>query len=213
MSTLRTKSQLPPPESKVKLLDAARDLIRAKGFNATTVDDICKAAGVTKGSFFHHFESKEDLAVQGAEHFAEMAAGLFAGAPYRALTDPLDRFLAYIDFRREILRGELPQYTCLLGTMVQEVYETHPPIREACEKFITLHVAELTKDIQAAKELYAPADTSWTAEGLAYYTQAVLQGAFILAKAKDGPEIAAECITHLRRYAESLFTRPDKTGS
>jgi TetR/AcrR family transcriptional repressor of nem operon len=45
-------------------------------------------------------------------------------------------------------------------------------------------------------------------EGLGLYTQAVIQGAFILAKAKNGPEIAVECLEHLRRYLEMLFNRP-----
>jgi TetR/AcrR family transcriptional repressor of nem operon len=45
----------------------------------------------------------------------------------------------------------------------------------------------------------------WTAESLALYTQATLQGAFILAKARGGAAIAAQCIDHLRRYIELLF--------
>ena len=48
---------------RAQLLDAAVNVIRAKGYSAATVDDICRSAGVTKGGFFHHFESKEELAV------------------------------------------------------------------------------------------------------------------------------------------------------
>ena len=47
----------------------------------------------------------------------------------------------------------------------------------------------------------------WTARSLALHTQAVLQGAFILAKATGGPEIAAQSIDHLRRYVAMLFDR------
>jgi TetR/AcrR family transcriptional repressor of nem operon len=45
----------------------------------------------------------------------------------------------------------------------------------------------------------------WSASSLALYIQSVLQGAFILAKAKHGPAVAADCIDHLRRYLELLF--------
>jgi TetR/AcrR family transcriptional repressor of nem operon len=190
-------------EPRTKLLDAALGVIRAKGYTATTVDDICHAAGVTKGSFFHHFKTKEQLAIEAAEHFGKMAHRLFE-APYRGAADPRDRVLGYIDLRISILRGDLPEFTCLLGTMVQEVYDTYPEIRVACDRHISEHAAELARDIDAAKKLYAP-DAPWSAESLALYTQAVIQGSFILAKAKLGQEVAVECLGHLRRYVELLF--------
>ena len=195
--------------SKAKILDAALEVIRTKGYTATTVDDLCDAAGLTKGSFFHHFESKEDLALQAAAHFGAMADGIFAQAPYQAKSDPLERLLGYIDFRSSILRGELPLYTCLLGTMVQETYETHPAIRAACDTFLSAHASNVAKDIAEAKRLYAP-DAPWTAESLAFFIQAVLQGSFVLAKAKNGPEVAIENLRHLRRYVESLFHSPTR---
>jgi TetR/AcrR family transcriptional repressor of nem operon len=182
-------------------------VIRAQGYSATTVDDICAAAGLSKGAFFHHFESKEDLAVAAAGHFSQMAERLFGAAPYRELADPLDRLLGYIDFRAAILTGPIPEFTCLLGTMVQEAYDTHPPIRRACANYIGAHAAEVEKDIAAAKALYAPT-AAWSAESLALYTQAVLQGAFVLAKSKGGPEVARDCLAHLRRYLVQLFPRP-----
>ncbi|HTE49231.1 MAG TPA: hypothetical protein VK698_00050 [Kofleriaceae bacterium] len=97
---------------------------------------------------------------------------MFASAPHRALPDPLDRLLGYVDLRKSILRGELPEFTCLVGTMVQEVYQT------------------------------------WTAESLALHTQTVIQGAFIPAKARQGPAVAVGSLDHLRRYLELPFTRP-----
>ncbi|HXN89308.1 MAG TPA: TetR/AcrR family transcriptional regulator [Methylocella sp.] len=188
-------------------MDAAVQVIRAKGYSAMTIDDVCLAAGLTKGSFFHHFKSKEELALAAAGHFAAMADSLFAQAPYRALHDPLERLLGYVDFRMAILQGRLPEFTCLLGTMVQEIFESHPAVREACDTHISAHAAEVAKDIAEAKSRYAP-DARWSAEGLGLYTQAVIQGAFILAKAKNGPQVATECLGHLRRYLELLFNQP-----
>jgi TetR/AcrR family transcriptional repressor of nem operon len=194
-------------DARTRLLDAAMQVVREQGYAATTVDDICQTAGLTKGAFFHHFKSKEDLAVATAEHFSQMAERLFGAAPYRELADPLDRVLGYIDFRKEILVGPVPKFTCLLGTMVQEAYDTHPAIRQACNTYIGAHAAEVAKDVAAAKLLYAP-KAEWSAESLAFYTQAVLQGAFILAKSKGGPEVARDCLAHLRRYLLQLFQRP-----
>jgi TetR/AcrR family transcriptional regulator, transcriptional repressor for nem operon len=88
--------------------------------------------------------------------------------------------------------------------MVQETYETAPAIREACERCIRRHAATLESDIEAAMRT-RNMTPEWTARSLALHTQAVIQGAFILAKATGGPEIAADSIDHLRRYIELLF--------
>ena len=196
-------------ESKTRLLDAALHVIRTKGYSATRVEDICQEAGLTKGSFFHHFATKEELALAAAEHFSAIAESIFSVAPYRNLSDPLERLLGYVDFRKAILRGELPDYTCLLGTMVQETYETHPLIRKTCDRCISAHTATLVADIEAAVHKYGiQSELDWTVESLAYYTQAVIQGAFVLAKAQHSSEVAAACLDHLRRYLELLFAQP-----
>jgi TetR/AcrR family transcriptional repressor of nem operon len=123
------------------------------------------------------------------------------------MKDPLDRLLGYVDFRREILQGELPEYTCLLGTLVQETYATHPDIRAACNQGLSSHIDDvLVEDIKAAKKLYTPR-AAWSAESLGYFIQSVLQGGFIFAKAKQNPDVARESLVHLRRYLEAVFNR------
>ena len=191
-------------ESKTRLLDAALQVIRVKGYSATRVEDICEFAGLTKGSFFHHFSSKDELALAGIEYWIEGTGALFALAPYHSLPDPLDRLLAYVDFRKSLLQGALPEFTCLVGTMVQEIYDTHPAIRDACNRSISEHAATLVPDIQEAVRQRGMRP-QWTAESLALYIQASIQGAFILAKAKHSRDAAAAVIGHLRQYLELLF--------
>jgi len=194
-----------------KLLDAALSQIREKGYSSTTVDALCADAGVTKGAFFHHFESKDALAVAAANHWSEITGAFFETAPYHQHADPLDRVLGYLDFRKAILKGEIAEFTCLVGTMVQEVHGTHPDIRAACEASISAHAARLEADIAAAmkrRRLRVP----WTAASLALHTQAVLQGAFVLAKARGTAAVAVESIEHLRRYFELLFQPVKRRG-
>jgi TetR/AcrR family transcriptional repressor of nem operon len=194
-------------ESKTKLLQAALRVIRAKGYSATRIEDVCEAAGLSKGSFFHHFDTKQALALAAADYWIEGTGALFASAPFHAPADPVDRLLAYVDFRKSLLEGELSEFTCLIGTMVQETYDTHPAIREACNRSISGHAATLIPDIEEAIRQRG-IEPDWTAESLALYTQATIQGAFILAKAKQSAAIAAESIDHLRRYIELLFNQP-----
>ena len=195
----------PRSDSKTRLLDAALTVIRRQGYAGTTVEDVCREAGLTKGSFFHHFKSKHDLGLAAARHFSEMATSIFASAPYHAHEDPLDRLLGYVDFRIAIMQGrELCEYTCLLGMFVQELYDTHPDIRAACAKHMHDHIAELTRDARLAIEKYKP-DAPFTAESVGYFMQVVLQGSLIFAKAKQSQQVAVEALQHLRRYLELLF--------
>jgi TetR/AcrR family transcriptional regulator, transcriptional repressor for nem operon len=192
-------------DARTRLLEAARDVIRQKGFSGTSVEDICREAGVTKGAYFHHFKSKEELGIAAANFWSETTGEMFRGAPYHEPADPLERVLAYLEFRRDIIVGPLEEFTCLVGTMSQEVYGEHPPIRDACAQSIFSHAATLVPDIEAAIRTRGITPDGWTADGLARHTQAVLQGAYILAKASDNAEFARESINHLIRYVELLF--------
>lgn len=203
-----TKREPERGDARTRLLEAARDVIRQKGYTATTVDDLCRAAGVTKGAYFHHFETKEALGVAAADYWAETTSAFFEAAPYHEPADPIDRLLAYVDFRKTIIDGDLAEFTCLVGTMTQETYDTHPAIRDACAASILGHADTLVPDIEAARAQRGITDPSWTAESLARHTQAVLQGAFILAKATGDPDRARESVDHLKRYIEMLFARP-----
>jgi TetR/AcrR family transcriptional regulator, transcriptional repressor for nem operon len=194
-----------------KLLEASICAIRAQGYSATAVDDICRRAGVTKGSFFHYFKSKDDLAIAAVAHWRAMTETLYSSAPYHHAEDPLDRLLGYIDFRNDILTGELPSCTCLLGTLVQETYDTHPAIRRACEQALTSHIAELTRYVAEAKSLHAPA-AAWSAESAGNFIEAALQGSFILAKANHSPEVIRENLEHVRRYLRFLFQHPEQVS-
>jgi TetR/AcrR family transcriptional repressor of nem operon len=197
----------PSGGARGRLLEAATAVIREKGYAATSVDELCAKAGVTKGAFFHHFPSKGAVAVAAVDRWSEVSYALFGAAPYHQLNDPLDRVLGYLDLRKAMLSGPVAEFTCLAGTMVQEVYETHPDIRRACDASIGGHAAGLEADIAAAMKLYGVRGP-WTAQSLALHTQVVLQGAFVLAKARGDAAVAEASVDHLRRYVELLFRRP-----
>lgn len=195
-----------------KILDAAVSVIREKGYAATSVEDLCQRAGVTKGAFFHHFRSKDDLAIAAAAHFDEMASALFAAAPCALLPTPRERILGYVALRREMIAGELADYTCLLGTLVQECYATHPGIRAACDTALRANAGSFEPDIAAALSCAGRMGPEWSAAGLSLYIQTVLQGAFVLAKATGSARTARESLGHLLRYLEAILTPETHTA-
>ncbi len=193
-------------QARSRILDASVKLIRSKGYTATTVDDLCAEAGVTKGAFFHHFKSKESLGVASAHYWSETTGAVFDAAGYHGYPDPLDRVLGYLDFRKSMLRRQVSEFTCLAGTMVQEMYASSPDILDACCASITDHATKVEMDIATAIERYG-IKPAWTANSLALYIQAVLQGAFVLSKAYGDGNVAMDCVDHLRRYVEQLFLK------
>ncbi len=192
--------------AKAALLDAAVSVIRTQGLHATSVDSVCAAAGVTKGAFFHHFATKEELAVAAADHWSTTTGSLFAAAGYHDLADPADRIFGYLDFRASRISGTASEYTCLVGTMAQEAFETHPAVRDACGASILGHAETLEADFDAALAIAGKTGEA-SAASLARYTQTVLQGAFVVSKAANDPAIAFEAIDHLRRYLGCLLGR------
>lgn len=190
--------------ARTALLDAALTLVRRQGWTATSVEQLCAAAQVTKGAFFHHFASKEELGIAAARHWSEVTGPLFANADYHRLADPVDRILGYLDFRAAIAQGPLEAFTCFAGTTVQEVFASSEPIRAACGEAIFDHADHLVDDFRAAihsHRLRAPI----TAESLAIYTQTVLQGGFVVSKAKGSRAPLLDAIGHLKRYLAQLF--------
>src|SRR5262245_54328012 len=142
--------------TKQKLLDAARELMLTKGYTATSVDEICEAAGLTKGSFFYYFESKEHLGRLVAERFSASRKEVFQSAPFHQKKDPLDRVFGRVDFILELARRPETAKGCLLGTFVQELSQTHPSIRSVCATCFAEVARSFQQDLDEAKAKYAP---------------------------------------------------------
>jgi TetR/AcrR family transcriptional regulator, transcriptional repressor for nem operon len=200
----RVTSRRERGSARAALLDAAVTLVRRQGWAATSIDQLCEAARVTKGAFFHHFASKEELGVAAAGYWSETTGPFFANADYHRFADPLERIFGYLDFRAAIAKGPLEVFTCFAGTTVQEVFATSDPIRVACGESIFSHANHLAEDFRAAFEDYRPR-VAVTAESLALYTQTVLQGGFVISKAKGDRTPLLDAIRHLKSHLALLF--------
>lgn len=191
--------------ARERLLEAAVALVRTQGFTGTSVDDLCAKAGVTKGAFFHHFPSKQQLGVELAHYWSTSTAGFFAEAPFRHHKRAIDRVLGYIDLRTVLIDGAVETFCCVAGTMVQDTFRSLP-IREACRESIMGNAAALEDDLaQALADAGLPRSQ---APSLARHVQTVIQGAFVLAKTQEGDraaEIARESLGHLRAYFAMLL--------
>jgi TetR/AcrR family transcriptional repressor of nem operon len=205
-----TSESIPAPtaSARERLLGAAIRIVREKGFGSTSVDDLCRDAGVTKGGFFHHFASKQALGVAAAAAWRDHAATLFDTADYRSNPDPVARVLAYVAHRAALIEGSPAEFSCLAGTMVQELHASDPVLRDACRDAIFGHADSLAGDFDAALAARGIAHTSGVS--LARHVQAVLQGGFIMAKASGDAGAARDAVVHLQSYLRLLFDEGDR---
>jgi len=117
------------PSLKENIVAAALDTLHRQGFNATGVQDITDAAGVPKGSFYNHFESKEDLGIEVIERYWQRAL-THLGMLNDANVPPIVRLKSYFRSLDEISRKNKYQRGCLIGNMATEMSDQSRPIRE-----------------------------------------------------------------------------------
>ena len=194
------------PKAKQTLLDAAEDLMLTQGYSATSVDQICKAAKLTKGSFFHYFKSKEDLAAALLNRFCCSSRQMMQEKCCTKEMDPLNRVYNYIDCAVQMFKDSRFNKGCLIGTFAQELAETKPKLRSLCAEGFNEWAKLLKKDLKEAKKKYAPR-ASFEAESLAEHFIALVEGSQILARAKSNPAILGENMRHFKQYLKQLFGR------
>ncbi|MHB8884716.1 MAG: TetR/AcrR family transcriptional regulator [Methylovirgula sp.] len=186
-----------------KLLEAAQRIMQIKGFAATTVDEICDAAGLTKGAFFHHFKSKEDLGSAVVERFW---SGLANALQSTTATDPdpLKRVYRMADLVAALSKRPPLSDGCLLGNFVQELSESHPALHSLCAQYFSEWAATIERDLsEAAKErgMMTRAD----AKELAEHFIALVEGGLILAKAHHEASTVSRSMEHFKCYLRSLY--------
>ena len=189
------------PAAREALLDATERLIIAKGYAATTVDQICEKVGATKGTFFHYFESKEQIALAALERFIANRAQTLGSAGLEKEKDPLKRFDRLIEFATNDCRD--PQRdSCLAGMLSQEMSATHASFRKMCRvafRDATAMIKSILDDVKAA---YAPRSKVDTSE-LAELFVAVCQGGLLMSKAKGTIQPLHSALAHYQSYVHS----------
>ena len=190
-------------DKKEKILDSAQCLMLDKGYVATTVDEICENAGVTKGSFFYYFKDKEEMGKEMAQRFS--ARGKQCCEGLKDETDPLKRVHGLLDMIIESSK-KTDFKGCIMGIFSQELSETHPEIRKICETSFDGFISNLEKDLAQAKDKYAP-KSSFKPREVAEYFLATFQGAMVLARAKKDKKIVERALSQFREHLRMLYKK------
>ena len=192
-----------------RILDAAQAQVMERGFAATSVDAIQASAGISRGTFFYHFPSKDALARALIERYArqdhELTESLMARAEKLA-TDPLQQALVFMGLFEELFREVGPvRAGCLFASYSYEAQlfdeQTHRLIAGSIEHFRRVFGGKLEQAMVRHPTVVPNVDPY----DLADLASAAFQGAYVLWRVSNDSARIAMPVEHFRRYVELLF--------
>lgn len=143
------------PHTKERILDAAEELMWEKSFHSVGLNEILKAVGVPKGSFYHYFESKEHFGVEMLTHYIKEATLKKSDILLNrdAEADPMKRLITFLE-------GSIARFTenngkcpCLVLKLASEVTSLSEPMREVLAAGFKTWLSILSDVFEEAKVL------------------------------------------------------------
>jgi TetR/AcrR family transcriptional repressor of nem operon len=201
-------------QTRERILAAAEPMVLRQGFAGTSLDDVLKVSGLTKGAFFHHFRDKADFARALVERFTKKDLALFdqmAAEAEATSDDPLEQTVDFLK-RFERFAEELPEPPggCMLAVYTYESVQFDPSVHTFIAQSFRHWSAQYEKKFEAVLARYTPA-VPVNARDLAETIMSIIEGAFILSRSYNDPVIIARLARQFRQYIELLF-RPKSTG-
>ena len=179
-------------DTREKLLRTAERLMLRDGYSATRVDDVLRHAGLSKGSFYHFFDSKEALGLAALEHyFADRVERLGAGA-YATEVEPRRRANGFLKHASHVA-ADLWKAGCLLATFAADAAGSSRAVSSALKK----RTSELRALLAELLAPLAPPDT--TAVELADQFLVCIEGSIVLARIYDDPSYLKRGLEQFQR--------------
>jgi TetR/AcrR family transcriptional repressor of nem operon len=185
-----------------KLVTAAQGLMLTQGYQPTSVDEIIATAGVSKGSFYHYFKSKEELGSAVAENYLEQAVAVLGKGVYQTVEDPLERAFAFVD-HLEWASTRLWNHGCMLGSFAIDLSSSHPEIAGCLDNLMNSLESRMEPLLKPVADACTQQDAP-TGRELANHLMAVIEGGIVMAKAHGDPDRMAKAIHEFRRYLKAI---------
>ena len=199
-----------------RILDAAQSLALKYGYGGMSLDDVIAKSGITKGAFFYHFESKEDLAATLLRRYADRDRAQLDEMLQRAAklsNDPAQQLLLLIGLYIEFLESASPRVDgslyapfCYESGLLEA--STMKPVKEA----VLYRRETLSGRIREALRVHTPR-IPVDPEALADQFLVTLEGAFVLSKASGDNKIVTRPLTHLRAYLALIFAKESEIAA
>ena len=196
--------------TKNRLMDVAEKLFLSNGFGATTIDEIIKEAGITKGGFFYHYEGKNDLAYALMKRYQEQDALLFSGLFERAkeLTDdPLQQMLVFVKLLAEMMEGLGGLHPgCLVASVTYETDQVNDEVKAITAEIVMDWRRVFKEQIEKINEVYEPQEPKCS-DDLADLLSTIIEGGIIVSRALNDAGIFVRQLLEYRSYIGLLYKK------
>ena len=195
-------------KTRERILDEAQGLVLEQGLAGTSIDDVLRAAGTSKGAFFHHFPTKNHLARALVERYAEADVAFLAEFMDRVEAesdDPAEQIVAFIRLFEDAAEEMVSQQpSCLYVSYVYEKQLFDDGTIDVIADVLLAYRRRLAEKITAAFELHPP-PFPIDAAALADHITVTFEGAFVLTRALTDPTLMRQQLELVRRYIGMLF--------
>ena len=195
-----------------KIMDVAQRMVLELGLSGTSIERVIEHAGVTKSTFFYHFNTKHDLAAALIERYASEDRHHCAEAMEKAeqlARDPLQQLLIFVGLFIDMTEKlEEPFPGCLYASYCYQSGAISGEVMSEVAQMMLFWRQRLSAKVEEVVALYPPRIPIETHQ-VADHLLTTFEGAFILSKVMKEPKLASEQLIQCRNYLELLF-RPDQ---
>lgn len=194
--------------TRERLLDAAKSLVMSKGFSGTSIDDVLKATGLTKGAFFHHFKGKADLARELVKRYALNDLKMFEAFDRQSQDesdDPLEQVMIFLKmFEDYISNSDDPAPGCMYAVYTYESRQFDADVLDFVSDTLRKWTSIYVRKFQDVMDRYDPA-LPVTARQLAEMIVSVIEGGLVLQRAHGDTDTTRRQSEQFRNYLTLLF--------
>jgi len=195
-------------QTRDRIMDVAEASVLAKGFAATSIDEILFEAGITKSGFFYHFRDKNDLALALIERFRDRDLGVFEDAFRRAgelSDDPLHAYLVGLKLLAEAMADvQAVRPGCLVATFVYQDQQFDARVRAILTEITEIWRAQFRARIAAIAAVYPPR-IEVDLDDLADMLLTIVDGSIVVAKALGRPRLLEDQLLAYRTFVRTVF--------
>jgi AcrR family transcriptional regulator len=205
---MQLSSPLLSNDTRSRLVEVARQLFHAQGYQATSLAAISKRAGANAGSLYYFFRTKEELLVAVLERYVDLLRPLVIEPAFARSDNPIERIFAVLGRYRQMLLETGFEIGCPIGNLALEVSDLSPEVRDRISRNFANWMAEIESCLQEADGLPSDLDR----RQLSRFILTVMEGAVVQARGYRCIEPFDESVAQLRDYfARLLGPGPEKS--